>query len=625
MVDAQEILSALALGEARDWEFKSAQGGLPASLWETYSAMANTEGGAIVLGVKPKGETYVVVGIHDPAKTKRDFWNTINNRGKVSANLLTDRQVYVKAIGADSILVIEVPRASRAERPVYVGQNPLEGTYRRNFEGDYHCTRKEVARLLADSSDEPADCRILEHFTLDDLDAESLRDYRQRFSARAPTHAWLGQDLQGLLEKLGGWRRDRANGREGLTVAGLLMFGRAEAIHDPLAVPEFHLDYRERFSDDPGTRWTDRLTLDGTWAGNVYQFYRRVVHKLTADLRIPFRLEADLFRRDDTIVHEAIREGLVNALVHADYQGQGGIIVEKYVDHIEMSNPGTLLVSFEQLLSGGVSECRNKALQTMFQMIGGGEKAGSGVDKIRTGWSSQNWRSPRYSETVQPDRVRLVLPMVSMLPEDSVARLEEQFGRRFTSLSPLEVQALVTAELEDGVSNSRMQEISSEHPADLTRMLQGLVGKGCLRQLGQKRGAVYRLPEHAHRGGTTLAHEQCDSLHKPADSLHKDVDSLHSGRGISQEEFAHLDAIAAPGRSRRRLPPQEMRKLVCTLCRGRYLSAAALGELLGRSPTGLQYRILRPMVTEGLLVLRYPESLNRPDQAYTTRTRERRL
>lgn len=104
-------------------------------------------------------------------------------------------------------------------------------------------------------------------------------------------------------------------------------------------------------------------------------------------IKIPFQLGPDLFRKDDTIVHEAIREALVNALIHADYRGQGGVVIDKYPDRFEFSNPGSLLISIEQLLRGGISECRNKSLQLMFQMIGGGEKAGSGIDKIRQGWN----------------------------------------------------------------------------------------------------------------------------------------------------------------------------------------------------------------------------------------------
>ncbi len=98
-------------------------------------------------------------------------------------------------------------------------------------------------------------------------------------------------------------------------------------------------------------------------------------------------------------------------------------MVEKFHDAFEFSNPGTLLVSLEQLFRGNVSECRNKSLQTMFMLIGIAEKAGSGVDKIRRGWASQHWRSPLIREQVQPERVTWRLPMVSLIPENSLERL----------------------------------------------------------------------------------------------------------------------------------------------------------------------------------------------------------
>ena len=139
-------------------------------------------------------------------------------------------------------------------------------------------------------------------------------------------------------------------------------------------------------------------------------------------------------------------------------------MIERFSDRIELSDPGTLLVSFEQLFQGGVSECRNPSLQKMFQMIGAGDKAGSGIDKIRRGWESQQWRSPTVLETTEPDRVKFVLPMVSLIPPESEARLRKLFGADFDTLTPNEIQALVTADLEGEVSNSRLQLIRMDHP-----------------------------------------------------------------------------------------------------------------------------------------------------------------
>ena len=602
-----DILARLDWTENDDLEFKSAKGGLPRSLWETYSALANTHGGVVLLGVEDDG---TVGGVPNPAKIKKGFWDTINNRGKVSINLLTAADLAEVEHPQGLILAIRVPQATRYQRPVFLGQNPLTGTYRRNYEGDYRCTEQEVGRMLSDRAEQPADSRILEHFTLDDLDRPSLQQYRQRFASHKPTHPWLSEDDTGLLAKLGGWRRDRQSGLEGVTVAGLLMFGTDEAIRE--ALPQYHVDYREKLSSDPEVRWTDRLTVDGTWTANLFQFYLRVIQRLSQDLKLPFQLDSDLFRRGETIVHEAIREALVNALIHADHQGQGGIVVEKYQDRFEFSNPGSLLVSLEQLLRGNVSECRNKSLQTIFMMIGGAEKAGSGVDKIRQGWDSQHWRSPLVREQVQPDRVQWMLPMISLIPDDSLARLQDLFGSRFSTFSKLEVQALVTADVEGAVDNARMRQVTGNHASDMTRLLQGLVAKGALSQEGQGRWTRYRLPN-----AVDSIHNGNDSLHKNLDSVHKAADCVHkTGDSVPDVDPTVLQ-VAAPARRSQRLPPEQMEKIIVDLCRGRWWTRRELAALLQRNPDSLRSRFLTPMVAHGLLRLRYPDKPNRADQAYS--------
>ncbi len=601
-----DILDRLDWTESEELELKAAKGGFPKSLWESYSALANTHGGVILLGIEDDG---TVCGLDDIPKLKKSFWDTVNNRGKVSSNLLTDADVSEVEVENGTLLAIRVPQAPRYQRPVYLGQNPLTGTYRRNYEGDYHCTEQEVGRMLSDRAEDPADSRILEGFSLEDLDQASLQQYRQRFVSHKPTHPWLGEDDVGLLTKLGGWRKDRKTGREGLTVAGVLMFGTDEAIRE--AIPAYHVDYREKLSDDPTVRYTDRLFVDGTWVANLFQFYLRVMQRLSGDIKLPFQLDDNLFRKGETVVHEAIREVLVNALIHGDYQGQGGIVVEKYKDRFEFSNPGLLLISFEQLFKGNVSECRNKSLQKMFAMFGAAEKAGSGVDKIRRGWDSQHWRSPGVREQVQPDRVLWMLPMVSLIPEESLQRLKALFGKRYDQFSKQEVQALVTADLEGMVDNSRMRQITQMHASDITRLLQGLVGQGVLVQAGHGRWTRYRLV--------------CapSSVHKDSSSVHKDLSSAHSRAtslaSFSDDEMRTLYKIATPALSQSRLPPKEMEALLLDICRGRWLTRRQMGDVLQRNPDGLRSRFLTAMVRHGLLQLKYPHTPNRADQAYTTR------
>ena len=627
-MNANDILASANIGEDKDWEFKSAKGGLPAALWETYSTMANTDGGVIVLGIKETDGDFDVLGLDDPTKTLKDFWTTVNNRGKVSANLLSNSDVEVVPVNGKPVLVVRIPRAFRRQRPVFVGLNPLEGTYRRYNDGDHLCNREEVGRMLADQADLPADVQILSHFGIADLDKRSLDEYRNRFSSRSPAHPWLKLDDRELLEKLGGWRKDRTTGEEGLTVAGLLMFGRDEAIRDPEAVPQYQVDYRERLSENPKVRWTDRIWPDGTWVANLFQLFERVYPRLVVDLKIPFRLSSQpsgqpggtLQRHDETIVHEAIREAFVNALIHADFRGQGGIIIERYRDRLEFSNPGTLLVGIEQMLKGGVSECRNKTLQSMFAMLGYGEKAGSGIDKIRQGWAAQKWRWPLIEEQHNPDRVRLSLPMVSLLPDGSVSQLRKVLGPSFDELSGQEVQTLVTAEIEGSVTNLRLQQFSADHTTDITRMLQGLVGRGYLLKDGYGRWASYRLADDLVRSGGSEGEgpdiAAADSGHKEAGP---DIAAADSGRTAPDiESDPALLAIAEPARRQKRLEPEQMRSVIRLLCKDRFLTFRQLAVLLNREPNGLQRWTLRPMAQADELVMAFPDKPNHPKQAYKT-------
>lgn len=627
-----ELFDELSQDEGYDVEYKSARGGLPGSLWQTYSAFANSNGGTIWLGVvQNKDGRLELEGVSDAAKLRSQLWDLLHNRQKVSRNLLQESDITpVQERPSGPVLIhIKVPRATRRDRPVYIGPNPFAGTYRRNHEGDYLCTEDEVRRMFADQSDEPSDSRILEGFTLDDLHLESIQQYRNRFASLRPTHPWLQEDDRGLLEKLGGWRRDRSSGREGITAAGLLMFGRGQAIQDPAAVPGFHLDYREHFTDDPAVRWTDRLTIDGTWEGNLFQFYQRVIVRLSSGpgVRQPFQLDTEGYRQTTTPVHEALQEALVNALIHADYSGQGGIVIERYADHIDFSNPGTLLLSREQLLQGSISECRNKSLQRMFQMLGVGDKAGSGIAKIRQSWAAQHWRSPRLRETLRPDRVVLELPMISMLPPEAIQALQRRFGQDVQSLlTPEQIQVLVSAAQDGTITNQSLQDILTLHPRDITFLLKGLVQNGYLVADGARRGMKYTLggadPATSRYPDTALSFPDI-ALSSPDISPSSPDSGPGSAGAAGSVDLARMHEQQAPAavrvRATRRANPNLVRTAILELCSNRYQGLNDLAAALDRKAETLRDQYVAPMVREGLLESLHPNTPNHPQQAYIKR------
>lgn len=346
MIEFTALDDLSLLRESVSLECKLAQGrdgkgALPDDFWPTYSAMANTDGGIVILGVRERKGQFEVAGIENPDKLRTELFNHLNNRQKVSVNLLRDEDVRAWPVEGKTLLVVEIPRARRQQRPVYLRGNPLGGhTYRRLHEGDRPLPDEDVKRMLAEQVEDSRDERILPGYGLDDLHLESLRAYRQLFANRDPSHPWNALADQAFLRQIGGWRQHRETGEAGLTLAGLLMFGQWSSITE--AVPLCFLDYQERPADYATTvQWLDRIVPDGTWSGNVFDFYRRVVGKLTADIKVPFVLKGDI-RQDDTPTHKALREALVNTLVHADYTGRISVLVVKEPAGFVLRNPRRL-------------------------------------------------------------------------------------------------------------------------------------------------------------------------------------------------------------------------------------------------------------------------------------------
>ena len=127
-LDSEEDLTLLR--ETCTIECKTAigrdgRGKLPSDFWPTYSAFANTYGGTVLLGIKERDEKFEVVGIQEVEKIRKDLFNDLNNRQKVSANLLSDKDVTEHTIDGKTVIRIDIPRANRSQKPVHLTQNPL--------------------------------------------------------------------------------------------------------------------------------------------------------------------------------------------------------------------------------------------------------------------------------------------------------------------------------------------------------------------------------------------------------------------------------------------------------------------------------------------------------------------
>ena len=401
-----DIHSLIAQGENSRMEAKKAAGGIPDSLWETYSAFANTEGGVILLGVSEIDEKLVITGVKDVQKKIKLIWDTLNDRNKISVNVLMEKHVYAKEIDGLHVIVIEVPRADRHDKPVYLGKDVFSGSYRRNYEGDYHCTYNSVRAMLRDQSDFPVDSKVFSKISWKDLDVDTIRRYRNHFSSLKPSHIWNGLDLLEFLKKTGAVRKDD-DGHYCPSLAGLVFFGTEDIITQ--IFPDYFLDYREKQDNN---RWSDRVVSNlGEWSGNIFDFFFKVAGKLTADVKRPFMMRNNLEREDDSPVHKAIREAFANSLIHADYSGRQGIVIEKSKNEIKIINPGICRPDIKEVKEGGVSDPRNPSIFRLFAMIDIGERAGCGVYNICSVWKEMGWKEPSLIEKFNPDQTVVVLPL----------------------------------------------------------------------------------------------------------------------------------------------------------------------------------------------------------------------
>ena len=643
---AEVLFSLNGLREDIDLEAKSAagrdgKGALPADLWETYSAFANTDGGQILLGVSENQEKLFVTGIEEPDRVLGDFWNQINNPQKVSRNLLSHQSVEKFSAGQGRwVLVVNVPRASRKERPVFINGNPLTGTYKRQQSGDFRCTEEEVRRMLAEQTEDARDARILKGYDFADIDMDSFKAYRHHLASLKPDHPYNTEENTEFLRKIGGWRKDRTTAAdEGLTLAGLLMFGKHEVIHE--AIPNYFVDYRELTPGGGMTQWMDRLIPDGTWSGNLYDFYRSVIQRLFRDLRVPFRLEGTQ-REDDTPIHKALREALVNALIHADYSARASILVVKAPDYFGFQNPGLMRIPIKQALEGGYSDCRNRNLQQMFSLIGLGEQAGSGIPRVLENWNTQHYRLPELWESRELEATMMRLRTVSLLPEKTMRILREHFGDRLSTLDENGRLAVATAQIEGFVTNARLQQICRLHPREITTLLKTLEEGAFLIHDGQARGTTYRiagtpsvdlslddgtasLTESSEHLTPSSEHLAMSSEHLTPSSEHLAMSSEHltpSSEHLEPDPLfdPKLREIAEPVKNSRKAPHELIETAIINLCTGRFLTLNQIAHLLGRSPHGLRQRFIRSLVDQSrVLERRFPQQPNHEQQAYRTR------
>lgn len=444
-------------------EFKSALKGISNSTWETYSSFANTFGGRIIHGIN--NETHEIEGVPNVELRLQEIWNSLNNPQIVNYNILRPEDVWVKEIDGKSLIIMDVPRAELCLRPIYY--KALEtGTFKRNGEGDYRCTLSEIGSMFRDKSDTTYDFTALDGTTFDDIDMESFHSFRNKMNVSKPGHKWNNIDDLEFARKIG--VVSRSGNEDELTVAGLLMFGKEYAIYPYF--PRYKLDYQEIPEKWPD--WHYRLvTGDAMWEGNIYNYYTNVISRLTIDLPSPFVIGPNMQRISDTDVHKAVRECFLNAITNADYLGELVIRIQKYPDHIVISNSGLFRVPLAIAEKGGTSSIRNSLIARMFSFIDLTERAGSGVNFIFDVWGKSFGNRPVVNEDTGSQTVTFELYTKTM----SKAHGFDECIMEMMNTDP-------------HVTVKRISKSLSVSPSTVAYHIKNLIGDGRIERVGGTRG-----------------------------------------------------------------------------------------------------------------------------------------
>ena len=377
-----ELLQKLNEIEWEDLEFKESLRVLPKSVWETVSAFANTNGGWLILGVKQHHKDYEIAGVENAEKIEQDFLTTIRGR-KFNSPLTVQAKKYL----FDNKMVLAFYISESGNKPVYF--NSKANTFLRSGSGDQKATDAEIDALFRDSAFGAKD-KELTHYFLADLDSNSIDVYRKYLDLYHPDHRYSGLSDLTLMRKLQVIKEDK------VTIGGLLFFGKQDDINDLLI--DFRIDYLEI----PGTSYknsTVRYSFRLSEEENLFMFYFAIIERLSKKIDIPFKMTASGFSTNIQPQFIAIREALVNLLMHSDYFSTQKPRIRVFSDRIEFMNPGGLPKDIVSILKEDFSKPRNPIIARIFRIIGLAESAGSGFTKMFNGWfSGHNVKPDCFSE-----------------------------------------------------------------------------------------------------------------------------------------------------------------------------------------------------------------------------------
>ena len=360
-MDKKALLKLIKTGEQIDVELKTSRTDLTKDVYETVCSFNNRDGGHIILGVK-NDKTIIGVEKESIDKIKKDFTTTINNGSKIYPPLYIEPEEI--EIDLDTTVIhIFVPCGKQVRR--------LNGRVMdRTYEGDIDISNNEelVYKLYARKQGSFYVNKVFKGRFLDMLDESLIERARKRAVANNKDHEWAGMTNEELLRSAGLILEDIDTQEEGITLAGVLLFGKDNYIVNVL--PQYKTDaiFRVQNLD----RYDDRDVI----ITNLLDAFPRLMDFGRKHLNDTFVLDGDV----SVSARDAIlREIISNILAHRDYSSAypAKLIIEQ--DRIFTENSNLAHGHGELQLSKFEPFPKNPAISKVFREIGYADELGSGM------------------------------------------------------------------------------------------------------------------------------------------------------------------------------------------------------------------------------------------------------
>ncbi len=454
-METAAIIQRITQGENATTEFKE---NFDQEAIETAAAFANTDGGTVLIGVTDRRE---IRGITIGKENLRNFSNRIAQATEPRVTL----EIRPVDIKGKSVLLIRIAESDL--KPVAV-----KGVcYKRVGNSNRVMSPQEIARMHLNATGQTWDGLLVTRAGMDDIDDEKVEWYLTRRETIRNVSKPQGMSMTALLENINGVSDDGTP-----THAGLLFFGKHTQ-------RRFFFNAQLRVVRFKGTSVThpviDRLECFDTLWENVNaaeEFIRKNIRLLS------FRTSRS-FQRDDKFEYplNALREAIINALIHRDYQETADVRVFIFDNRVEIINPGTFPegVSPDEPTHKPV----NPTLSQLMFDIGFIERYGAGIRMMQRLCKEWGNKEPRYE--FHPLETKIIFD--SPIQESTFIEIDdisEQLNER-------QKNAFFHVQRHGQIATKEYVEINNVSRRIAYEELTDMTGKGLLFMIGKGRGTKY--------------------------------------------------------------------------------------------------------------------------------------